>query len=508
MGEMKSLETLDMSSNGLSGQLPKLLLIGCYSLVFLKLSNNRFQGDIFSEHANLTSLRYLYLDGNNFDGSVGEGLLNSEELMLLDVSDNSFSGMFPLWIGGMLGLQFLYMNGNQLKGPFPHQLQSGLLKVLDISHNNFSGSIARDVNFSSTLRVLSLQNNEFMGSVPDSFFKAEALEILDLRNNNFSGNILNITDVSSSLLVLLLRNNSLQSHIPEKLCQLSKVGLLDLSHNKFKGAIPSCLGNMSFGAKDYVGILDFLPSHGDFLAENSYFPSWINTSALNLYATEIGPALDKETDVDFVTKTRYETYQGDFLHFMYGLDLSSNQLSGEIPVEIWDLQAIKSLNFSRNRLTGSIPYNISKLKNLESLDLSNNKLYGNIPPVVADLNSLGYFNVSCNNFSGEIPFKGHLVTFDERSYIGNAHLCGLPTNISCNPSRVPKASAPTHAKEEEDDVIDMEWFYWTCGAVYISTFLALLTFLCIDTRWSREWFYRVDFFIRHLQRYKRSSLCN
>ncbi|CAA7013796.1 unnamed protein product [Microthlaspi erraticum] len=73
----------------------------------------------------------------------------------------------------------------------------------------------------------------------------------------------------------------------------------------------------------------------------------------------------------------------------------------------------------------------------------------------------------------------------------------------------PEESAPTNAQEEEDDeVIDMEWFYWTCGAVYISTCLALFVFLCIDTRWSQEWFYRVDLFIHHLQRSKRSAFRN
>uniref|UniRef100_A0A1J3JUY3 LRR receptor-like serine/threonine-protein kinase GSO1 n=1 Tax=Noccaea caerulescens TaxID=107243 RepID=A0A1J3JUY3_NOCCA len=506
MGEMKSLETLDMSSNGLSGQLPKTFWSGCYSLVSLKLSNNQFQGKIFPEHANLTSLFELLLDGNNFTGCIGEGLLNSKELKMLDLSDNSFSGMVPLWMGSSSSLWYLYVSGNQLKGPFPHQLlQSLQLEVMDISHNSFSGSIPSNVNFSS-LGQLQLQNNGFWGSIPDTLFTVEGLLLVDLRNNNFSGKIPNTIGESSSLSVLLLGNNSLQSHIPEKICQLSKIGILDLSHNMFNGVIPSCLGNLSFGPETYVSQLQSL----EIYVGESFSPNWYYTSDLHSITDPRHYVIFRvPTVVDLLTKSRYDAYQGYILLNMYGLDLSSNRLSGEIPVEIGDLENIKSLNLSSNRLTGTIPYNISKLKDLESLDLSNNKLHGNIPPVLADLDSLGSFNVSCNNFSGEIPFKGHLVTFGERSYIGNAHLCGRPTNISCNPTRAPEANASTQDEEEQDDhVIDMEWFYWTCGAVYISTCLALFAFLCIDTRWSQEWFYRVDLFIHHLQRFKRSAFRN
>ncbi|KAG7653404.1 Leucine-rich repeat [Arabidopsis suecica] len=511
IGQMKSLQVLDMSSNGLYGQLPNMFLSGCYSLRVLKLSNNQLQGKIFPKHANLTGLVGLFLDGNNFTGSLEEGLLKSKNLTLLDISDNRFSGMLPRWIGRMSWLSYLYMSGNQLKGPFPFQQQSPWVEVMDISHNSFSGSIPRNVNFPS-LRELRLQNNEFMGSVPGNLFNAAGLEVLDLRNNNFSGKILNTIDQTSKLRILLLRNNSFRTYIPGKICQLSEVGLLDLSHNQFRGPIPSCFSKMSFGAEQNNGtmslVADFDFAYITFL-RHCHYASHLNLDDGVSNGYQPKPA----TVVDFLTKSRYEAYQGDILRYMHGLDLSSNELSGEIPIEIGDLQNIRSLNLSSNRLTGSIPDSIQKLKGLESLDLSNNKLYGSIPPMLADLNSLGYFNISYNNLSGEIPFKGHLVTFDERSYIGNAHLCGLPTNKNCISQRVPEPpSVSTQAKEEdneeEGDVIDMVWFYWTCAAVYISTSLALLAFLCIDSRWSREWFYRVDLCVHHLLRFKRSSIGN
>ncbi|KAL1219967.1 Receptor-like protein 1 [Cardamine amara subsp. amara] len=375
---------------------------------------------------------------------------------------------------------------------------------IDISYNSLSGSIPRNACFSS-LRELRLHNNEFIGSIPDTLFKSPNLEVLDLRNNNLSGNIPDTIGKASRLNALLLRNNSLQVHTLEKICQLSQVGLLDLSHNKFKGFIPSCLGNMSFHRKingnDIISYVIGFPVL-------SFMLNWSYTSALSLdddngFMFQWGPS----TMVDFLTKSRYEAYQGDILRYMNGLDLSSNQLSGEIPIEIGDLENILCLNFSSNHLTCSIPYSFSKLKDLEGLDLSNNKLDGNIPPQLADLDSLGYFNVSCNNLFGEIPFKGHLVTFDRMSYIGNVHLCGLPTNKICHPTSVPKPSASnqTNEKEEEeddDDVIDMVWFYWTSGAVYISASLALFVFLCIDSNSSRKWDYGVDLFIYHLQRFK------
>ncbi|EFH65904.1 protein binding protein, partial [Arabidopsis lyrata subsp. lyrata] len=505
------LQVLDISSNMIYDSIQEDIGMVFPNLRVLKLSNNQLQGKIFPKHANLTGLVGLFLDGNNFTGSLEEGLLKSKNLTLLDISDNRFSGMLPRWIGRMSWLSYLYMSGNQLKGPFPFQQQSPWVEVMDISHNSFSGSIPRNVNFPS-LRELRLQNNEFMGSVPGNLFNAAGLEVLDLRNNNFSGKILNTIDQTSKLRILLLRNNSFRTYIPGKICQLSEVGLLDLSHNQFRGPIPSCFSKMSFGAEQNNGtmslVADFDFSYITFL-RHCHYASHLNLDDGVRNGYQPKPA----TVVDFLTKSRYEAYQGDILRYMHGLDLSSNELSGEIPIEIGDLQNIRSLNLSSNRLTGSIPDSIQKLKGLESLDLSNNKLYGSIPPMLADLNSLGYFNISYNNLSGEIPFKGHLVTFDERSYIGNAHLCGLPTNKNCISQRVPEPpSVSTQAKEEdneeEGDVIDMVWFYWTCVAVYIATSLALLTFLCIDTRWSREWFYRVDLCVHHLLRFKRSSICN
>ena len=62
---MRSLESLDLSNNQLSGEKPEHLVEGCISLAFLVLSNNSLQGQIFSKNFKFESLdlSYNYLNG-------------------------------------------------------------------------------------------------------------------------------------------------------------------------------------------------------------------------------------------------------------------------------------------------------------------------------------------------------------------------------------------------------------------------------------------------------------
>ncbi|KAJ7962821.1 putative Leucine-rich receptor-like kinase family protein [Quillaja saponaria] len=94
-----------------------------------------------------------------------------------------------------------------------------------------------------------------------------------------------------------------------------------------------------------------------------------------------------------------------------GLDLSCNELTGEIPVEIGDLQQIRALNLSHNHLSGSIPKSLSNLTQVESLDLSYNNLSGEIPSQLAELHYSAIFNLSYNNLSGITPTSGQFANF-------------------------------------------------------------------------------------------------
>ncbi|KAL9463109.1 hypothetical protein AB3S75_001000 [Citrus x aurantiifolia] len=177
---------------------------------------------------------------------------------------------------------------------------------------------------------------------------------------------------------------------------------------------------------------------------------------------------------------------------MAGLDLSSNEFSGEIPWEIGHLQHIRALNLSNNLLSGAIPETFSNLKMIESLDLSRNKLSGRIPPQLTELNFLSNFNVSYNNLSGPIPDKEQFGTFDDSSYKGNSALCGSMIKRKCSSALAPPATPAGGGEDEGDSVIDMVALRWSFGASYASVILGLFAALWINSYWRRLWFYFID----------------
>lgn len=119
-----------------------------------------------------------------------------------------------------------------------------------------------------------------------------------------------------------------------------------------------------------------------------------------------------------------------FCHSLQTLDLSNNDLSGEIPPQIctW-LPYLVTLDLSSNRLSGSIPPEIVNCKFLNNLILNDNRLSGSLPYELGRLDRLKKLSVANNGLTGTIPPE--LSKFDKDVFDGNSGLCGKPMGSKC-----------------------------------------------------------------------------
>ncbi|KAK3423164.1 hypothetical protein EUGRSUZ_F00076 [Eucalyptus grandis] len=252
IGNMKRLQTLDLSNNSFIGEIPETLAKDCASLSTLKLSSNNLQGRMLPWYSNLTSLQYLYLDSNRFTGDISPGILNSSSLLVLDIRHNSLSGTLPNWIGDIHNLRGLMLSSNLLRGPLPMSFCNlRYLVRLDLSSNNLGPNIPPCVNV-TIMRFLHLTNDMLVGHFPGFLSAASSLVTLDLRHNALSGEIPSWIGSLQNLKVLLLQGNNFEGSIPLGLCLLKNMSILDLSNNNLSGKIPSCLKDLTFGKVSMV----------------------------------------------------------------------------------------------------------------------------------------------------------------------------------------------------------------------------------------------------------------
>ena len=240
--EQGRIQKLDLSENGLTGEMPTELG-GLGSLEQLDLSSNELAGEVPSALGSLGALRWLDLSENGLTGEMPAELGDLGSLERLDLSNNELTGDLPSALGKLANLQRLGLSQNGLTGEMPSALGNlGGLRSLDLSNNELAGKVPEALGSLGDLQSLDISDNDLTGALPAALGDLANLERLNLRDNGLTGALPAALGSLGSLRSLRLDNNDLTGALPAALGNLANLERLDLDDNAgMSGALPRAL---------------------------------------------------------------------------------------------------------------------------------------------------------------------------------------------------------------------------------------------------------------------------
>nr|POF00855.1 isoform 3 of probable leucine-rich repeat receptor-like protein kinase [Quercus suber] len=409
LSKLQSLSILRLDSNPFNAPVPEFF-VNFTNLTSLHLSFCGLNGTFPEKVFQILTLQTLDLSNNELlQGALPDSIGNLAMLSRIDLSGCNFNGSIPNSMGNLTQLAYLDMSSNKFNGQIPSFTMAKNLTQINLSHNDLEGSI-NSTQWEELIKLvnLDLDNNSIEGSIPLSLFSHPSLQKLQLSKNKFSGVLQEFNVSSYSLNTLDLSGNNLKGPLPMSVIKLKGLKSLSFSYNKFNGSFQldsiQQLTNLSSLDLSY----NKLSVNYSFTASSLSFPHF---STLKLASCKLRAV------PDFLKNQSKLTI----------LDLSKNQIHGEIPNLIQNLTNLFYLNLSYNHLEGPLP-NLPSM--LTILDLHSNQLQGQLPTLPP---SATYLDLSGNNFSSVIPAGiGSSLTFAYFLSLSNNQLSGsIPVSI-CN----------------------------------------------------------------------------
>ncbi|KAJ6775535.1 PROTEIN KINASE PLANT-TYPE putative-RELATED, partial [Salix purpurea] len=335
--ELKNLEQLHLAHNNLKGVLPPCLG-NLSSLRYLDLSDNQFEGNIaFSHLSHLPQLEYLSISDNYFQVPISFGsFMNLSNLKFIDCDNNelvpasSFQAPPPKFQLSVFSASSC--TSKLLSTEFPNFLRSQYdLVFVDLSHNKFFGEPFPSwlVENNTNLNRLYLRNTSIIGPLQLPQNPRPNLDTIDLSDNNIHGQVSrNTCLIFPRLKNFIMANNNLTGCIPPCFGNMSSLAYLDLSNN-----------HMSCELLEHN-----LPTVGSSL--------WYLKLSNNNFTGLLPPSVFNMTELVY-------------------LFLDGNKFVGEVPGTFSSLQLV---DISNNLLSGMLPRGIgnSSIYPVEGIDLSKN----------------------------------------------------------------------------------------------------------------------------------------
>lgn len=308
-------------------------------------------------------------------GTLASSVGNLTELRVLSIPYHEFNGEIPSEICALRNLEVIELQGNNFTGRIPNEIRnltSSSLRLVNLSFNFLSGKIPGGLIGSGKIRVVDLSDNQLSGKI-NVGRDCLLLRHLKLSNNFLVGDIPGEIGKCFNLRTLLLDGNILEGSIPPEIGRLSELRVLDVSRNSLTDMIPRELANCR---KLVALMLTNLVEYSD-------------DRSLDIFRGEYN-AFVGGVPVDVFMIPALQVFSAPRAN-----------IGGRLPGNWSEFCSLRVLNLGQNYIDGVIPEGIAMCKNLTFLDLSSNGLSGNFP-LELQVPCMVYMNVSWNTLSGPL----------------------------------------------------------------------------------------------------------
>jgi len=209
-------------------------------LTELILNSEGLTGKIPESIGDLDNLKTLHLEGNSFIGDIPSSIGNLHLIQEIKLNSNNL-GCFEF--DDFNGYCITYCDdSNGCSGKLPDNLTTlAELEILELKDNYFT-QIPRGINNLTKLRKLKLKNNLFGGDLDTTgIFDITTLTWLDVSHNQFTGTIPENINELKDMTHLYFSYNQLRETIPESICELISLNQVYFNSNQFCPPYPECI---------------------------------------------------------------------------------------------------------------------------------------------------------------------------------------------------------------------------------------------------------------------------
>ena len=347
---------------------------------------------------------YLFLRTNNLVGTIPPELGGLDRLFILDLSENNLSGPIPAELSKFHNLRDLYLSRNP----------------------GISGRIPPELGYTGGLQYLSIGGTGLVGPIPLTFAN------LDLARFHFGNDGVCVPAALETWLNALPETEN-----QYELCT-DKVYIDPLSlymEGPPLGDTARLTATLLNAAGDTVHVATIAWTSADttiVTVDSTGLVTSVDYGATQVRATSGSLTATAEVEIEFKLNDRqvldsiYRMMGGEGwtdttnwlshepLSEWFGvetdqagkvvvLSLGDNNLTGEIPGLLAELDDLVTLDLSGNALSGEIPWDLRELQQLRDLVLNDNAIEGLLPGGLGSMAELRYLHIGDNTLAGVVP---------------------------------------------------------------------------------------------------------